>query len=740
MNYFCVLIVVGYIERVMDRQNTTPEDKVQPKPLSNRSYLYMRGVIDRVRALVAHATEAQEGRWFHWMAVCFVFGAAAYFALPWEPAPHDLWIPSIGAFMIWLNLRERFIAYRLMGLVTAALFGLALAQWNTNLNDTVLLKDNLRPLDIQGTITHTEPVEHGWRITLNQVTYPGSPPERSVDYPHSVRLTVRQDGFNPVKGAVVSTRATLMAPSSSILPGSYDFRRHAFYERIGAYGYTIDHVRVLQEPDLPIWQKMISRYRQHVVSTVREWVDPEQAGIMIALLTGQKKAIPDSQVENMRHAGLAHLLAISGLHVGLIAGILFFAIRYLLVLNESLALEYPVKKWSAALTILLSTLYTLLVGASVSTQRALIMTALVLLAVMVDRVALTLRTVAVAAFIIVALAPHSVIHPGFQMSFMAVTGLIAFYETYKRNHRFNKLNEMGWYGQVLIYLGGVIVTTVIATLATLPASVYHFQQVAIWGVLANMLAMPLMAFWIMPLVLLSLIVCFFGSWIAQFPLYLLAIGIARLQEIAALTASLDGAIWRLPLVPPAIFILAVIGFLVLCLMRGLWPKLGGGFLIMVAIILMVVQDPPDIVIPADRSFTGIVVDDMFYLTEKGSGFTRDLAMRAVGVTDYRLMRDGAKEHSAISCDPAGCIYRLSEKRTVAFPNSTESALKDCRRSDDIIFVSGSLPRDCNGDVTIDFFDLYYNGGVMLRYEDPSRTPLMTWTEIRPRPWNPKIDQ
>ncbi|MBC6417251.1 MAG: ComEC/Rec2 family competence protein, partial [Rhodospirillales bacterium] len=264
---------------------------------------------------------------------------------------------------------------------------------------------------------------------------------------------------------------------------------------------------------------------------------------------GQTAALaltPEALQEAYRRPGLAHLLAISGLHVGLIATIFFFSLRALLALSPSLALNWPIKKIAALVTAVLLPFYLPMVGASVPTQRACLMTLVVLAAVLLDRRAISMRLVAVAALVVLALAPESLLTASFQLSFAAVTALVAAYEVWQ-------LRRPGWKGgaglrsRLLLYFLGVLASSMIATLSTAPFAAYHFHRLALYGLAANLLAVPLTAFWIMPFCLLSYLLLPLG--LEQFALTPLGWGLEVLNTTAQGFSALPGATLNLPAMP-----------------------------------------------------------------------------------------------------------------------------------------------------------------------------------------------
>ena len=294
----------------------------------------------------------------------------------------------------------------------------------------------------------------------------------------------------------------------------------------------------------------------------------------------------------MRNSGLAHLLAISGLHIGLVASILFVAVRGLLALVEPLALRHPIKKWAASVALAGAFGYLLLTGATVPTQRAFLMVALVLVAVLTDRSAFSMRTVALAAMAILVLRPESLLSVSFQMSFAAVVALIATYETLGARFA-GWRRSAAWPRRVLLYLLGVGLTTVVASLATMPFAAYHFNQVAHYGLAANLLAVPLTALWIMPWGVATYVLLPFG--LEALALAPMGWGIEAVVGIAETVAAWSGSISRLVAPAPAALALVSLGGLWLCLWVGRW-RLWGVAAICDGLLIGLAARPPDILI------------------------------------------------------------------------------------------------------------------------------------------------
>ena len=298
---------------------------------------------------------------------------------------------------------------------------------------------------------------------------------------------------------------------------------------------------------------------------IRAAVPGDAGAIASALITGKRDAISAPVNDAMYVSSLAHVLSISGYHMALVAGVVFFVVRALLALSPALALRHAIKKWAALAALIAAFLYLLLSGAEVATQRAFIMTAIVLVAVMVDRSALTLRNLALAALGVMLLAPEAVVHPSFQMSFAATLALIAAYERGLPWTTAGADTSLGarvalWGGREIVAL---ILASLVAGLATTPYAAFHFHRVAPYGVLANLLAMPIVSVWVMPSGLLALVALPFGF---DAPLWrLMGLGIDWMVAVALFVASLPGAVGRMAAFGTGPLLLCTAGLVLLAL-------------------------------------------------------------------------------------------------------------------------------------------------------------------------------
>lgn len=360
-----------------------------------------------------------------------------------------------------------------------------------------------------------------------------------------------------------------MPPLAPLRPGSYDFSRDMFFQGIGASGFVMGTITAVAPPNAGglrlRYAAVMQGLRDAIDARIRATLDGDNRAIATALLTGRRDAITTPVNDAMFISGLGHVLSISGYHMAVVAGVVFFAVRALLALIPGLAAGFPIKKWSAAAALVASAFYLLLSGAEVATQRSFFMTAVVLIAVMVDRRAITFRTLAVAALIVLAVAPEALVHPSFQMSFAATLGLVALVQIGMPNlfaspdHSTTARIAL-WGGREIAML---FMASMIAGLGTTPYAAFHFHRVTPYGVLANLGAMPVVSALVMPAGLLGLLAAPFGLdgvfW------WLMGIGIDWMIAVTRWVAALPGAVGRLPAFGIAPLIAASVGLILM------WP-------------------------------------------------------------------------------------------------------------------------------------------------------------------------
>ncbi|MCB2114115.1 MAG: ComEC/Rec2 family competence protein [Parvularculaceae bacterium] len=632
-----------------------------------------------------------------WAPVALGAGAAAYFSLEFEPSlllTLSLLAIAIFAGALLQNLRTAFAA------ASVFLLGFAAADFRAAIVDAPILRQPMEFVQIEGRIRSVDESSAHRRITFDALRIENLDPEKT---PARVRVTWRGAEFNAKPGDRVSMIVSLSPPPRPAAPGGFDFARQLFFQRIGAVGFAVSAPRMAPGGETNkisvAFAAKVDGFRVALARRITDKAQGESGAIVAAVITGKRGALTQESKDAFRDAGLAHLLSISGLHMGLATGLIFFCVRGLLALSEKLALTRPIKKWAAAAALFSGAGYLVLSGGAWPAQRAFIMSSIFFIAILVDRRALSLRNVAIAAFIILLLTPEAVLHPGFQMSFAAVTALIAAYEWASK--RADPFRSFSLFSRLRRYAVGVAVTDTIAAIATAPFSLYHFNRAANFGLAANIISVPLMAFWVMPASILAIVLTPFNF---DGPVWrLAAAGVDVMLVMARWTMALPGAVTVFPQWPPGALGVITIGGLWLCLMSRGW-RFWGLAALPLAFLLTNLSPSPFLYVNEEANNVGFV-----HVTDKGaksfavfdrrrSRFDVTMWMEEAGID---INRNRAVDlNSAARCDEFGCVISVGTKMIGV--NSNPMALDDdCARADLVIAlypVSRKARANCDAEL------------------------------------------
>ncbi len=689
--------------------------KASFRPLAASVTEWLGGVLERERE-----------RWVLWLPVCLGSGVAVYFALASEP---PLWLGTAAlaaSVALGLACRQRPVA--LVAFLALAVFslGFAAAQWRTAMVAAPVLTERLGPTSVIGRIVLVETFPNGGRITLERPRINGLAPELT---PEKVRFRIRGAQPRIYPGDWVSLRGVLSPPSPPAMPGAFDFQRRSYFMGLGGVGFAYGSVELTaRTPVSGAWGAWLAleKFRQNMAGKVIKALkgppgsanvgDANVGAVAAALMTGKRSAIPKDLMESVRNSGLAHLLAISGLHIGLVAGFLFVAVRGVLALAPPLALRYPIKKWAALIAIFGALAYALAAGATVPTQRAFLMICIVLLAVLLDRRGLSMRSVAWAAAVILLFQPESLLGASFQMSFAAVTALIAAYEALQvRRLSKGRAPPVLWLSPFK-YLFGVALTTLIAGAATAPFALYHFNNFQAYGLAANLIAVPVTALWTMPWAVIAFALTPFG--LEHLALTPMGWGVEVIINVAKGVSSWPGAVNVLPSMPTWGVALTALGGLWLCLWRRPW-RLWGAAGLAVGLSSILLARPPDILIDAKGKLMAVQTADggLAMSSMRAARFNRNIWLRRAGQGDdasswpksgqlpNKLLGPGKR----LTCDFMGCVYR-AKGHVVALVRDVAALPEDCLAVD-IVVSAVPVRSPCpSAQTVIDRFDLWRLGG------------------------------
>ncbi len=513
--------------------------------------------------------------------------------------------------------------------------------------------------------------------------------------PENVRVNLTseqyQDSFQP--GALIKLRARLMPPAGPALPGGYDFARRAWFQGIGATGSALGDVALhTASPDVPMFASGRARLTDHVINSM-----PQGSGaIGAALITGDQGHITEKDAQAMRDAGLAHLLSISGLHVTAVVGFIFLLVSRSLALFPWLALRVPVPLIAASAAAFGALAYTLLAGAEVPTVRSCIAALLVLAALALGRDALTLRLVAFGALIVLLFWPEAMAGPSFQLSFAAVATIVILHDL-PFMKRLTERREESWVMRLLRAIASLVVTGIAIELILAPIALYHFHKTGLYGAMANVVAIPLTTFFIMPLEAIALL--FDLAEIGAPFWWLSGQGVALILVIAHYVSGLPGAVSMLPAMPDWAFAAIISGALI-CGLLSSKARWLGLFAFVIGIAAMMMAPRPDLLVTGDGKHLALVSanGEVALLRSAAGDYVRDMLLENAGTNSEPIP---IEEWPGVECSPDICIFdiergnrrwRILATRTRYQVPSMEMAAA-CKRVD-IVVSDRWLPWSC----------------------------------------------
>ncbi|MFN3878849.1 MAG: ComEC/Rec2 family competence protein [Brevundimonas sp.] len=692
-----------------------------------------------MRAWLGEEVAAQTLRWRLWAPVAFGAGAAVYFALRIEPGLWPLLLGAVVAFAVWIAARRRGWARRLtwpLLMLACVAGGLAAAKVRTEMVAAPIAPAMSEPTVIEAWVVDVDsPGQRGARIVIAPVWIRGLTPEQT---PVRLRATVR--GEPPRPGEAIRLFGILNPPPAPASPGAYDFGRNAFFQGMGGVAFALGETR---PADLapPPWRlrlaMAVNGARYALAERIVARLGERTGGIAAAMTTSHETWISQEDMDVMRDSGLAHILSVSGLHMAIVGGFVFFAVRLGVAAWPWLALRVHGKKVAAMAGLTALGVYLVVSGAPPPAERAAITASIAFLAILLDRQAVTMHGLAVAAFIVLAIQPEAIVTPGFQMSFAATAALVALVEAWPKRTR-----EISAPWPILAiqrfggWLTAAVAASVVAGLATGPFAMQHFNRTAMYGLLANLATSPVADFILMPALAIGA---------ALEPLGLggpfLAVagwGVDLMLAIGTWTAGLPGAVRTVASAPDYVLPIAFLGVLFVCLWQG---RLRWLSLPLAAAVLVWPRAPtPDVWIGDGGTNAAFHREKAAIVVRPGvREFAVDLWSRRRGLT----MTD--RPETGWACERFSCRPEAEQVGPVAIwwgrkapsPDQMEAL---CRAAPvvSVRAVVTSIPRACQDRLLLDGIDFARGGAVELWRVSPSETGRWraVWTaDVRgDRPW------
>ncbi len=733
--------------------------------------------VRRLTALyrAALAEEIALRRPFLWRAVAAGAGVSLYFAAAREPPlPLCLALAGLGATLAYVT-RAHPRARTLFLTLTFIALGFTSGAWRT-----ARVKAPIVPRvgigELTGFVEEIDPRRNGARFILRLASAEGLPNDV---IPARVRLTTRDE---PVfaAGDFIALKARLMPPARAALPGGYDFARDAFFIRLGGVGSVLGKIEILPPPDpAPLDLRFfaaVDRLRNDLAQRVYGAIGGDAGAIAAAMVAGKRDFLSQDARTLIRRAGIFHIVTISGVQMTLVSGIFYVGLRRLLALSQTLALNYPIHKWAAALAILGAIIYDLGTGSRVGTQRALAMTAIMLGAAIVDRPSLSMRNLALAAFCVIAFEPEALLGASFQLSFAAVAALIAVYEwrnDYMKNSMTNSAanlmaNSMPDYvagsravtapsaqpvgafaewreiflERLLHGPGALLLATLCATSAAAAFMAADFHEISPYVLIGNPLTLAIIEFFAVPCALLGALLYPLG--LDGFVWFYLKLGIDLVMWLAGLIAAAPGASLPVKAFAPWALVFLSLAVLSAVLWRS-WPfKATALPFLLVGLIGARDGAAFDIAIAP----TGDAV-----ALRQANGALALIGMNPQAFAAEQWLRADADPRAASDaagggCDALACVGRAIDGSFVSVVTERAAFVEDCARAA-MIVTPLRAPTGCAAPIVIDRDRLAETGAITLRFrqsQDEAQVeatigPRVDWTMAREngedRPWSPK---
>jgi competence protein ComEC len=692
----------------------------------------------RIAGFLRAQIKAQTLRWRLWTPVAFGAGCATYFAFKAEPPLWPLLAFAGLASLAWLMGRRlhaaRVVSLCLLMLACFAL-GMAAAKLRTDAVSAPIAPAMDGPTVIEGWVVDVDsPGAAGPRIIVAPVRIRGLEPEQT---PVRIRATVK--GVAPEPGEAVRLFAILNPPPAPASPGAYDFGRTAFFQRIGGVAFALGETRTAVLSEAP-WRlrlvMWVNAMRFDLAQRIVARQGERAGGVAAAMTTGHEAWLDPAEVDVMRDSGLAHILSISGLHMAVVGGFAFFLVRLLIAAWPWLALRVPGKKAAAVAGLLAVGTYLVVSGAPPPAERAAVTASIAFLAVLLDRQAITMHALAVAALVVLLLQPEAIVTPGFQMSFAATAALVALVEAWPHRPR-----EISTPWPILMvqrtgaWVGAAVLASLVAGAATGPFAMQHFNRSAMYGLAANLATAPLSDFLIMPALALGALLEPIGLGTPF--LWLAARGIDLMLAIGERVAGLPGAVRTIASAPDIVLPIAFLGVLFCCLWRGPLRWLG---LPLACAVLIWPRDPaPDLWIGDAGTQAAFVQDRQAVIVRPG------VRQFAVDVwTRRRGLQAVDRPAERWTCGRFSCAPETSGPVALWWGRRAPSAeqLDALCRSAPVVSVRGelaALPPSCEGRLVLDGLDYARGGAVELKREGPAaanRWRALWVSDVRgDRPWS-----
>jgi competence protein ComEC len=674
----------------------------------------------------------QRDRWILWLPPAMILGAGLWLSAPTDP---PAWIALLlfvggicGSVILtflpssrpdgWMA-RLRQVGAGICALAAAAGAGAGAAHVRSLIVAQAPYAAREEPVRVEGWVVANDASDNGPRLRLLVQSIEGV-----AEPPRYVRVSVREAGVLSA-GRGANCLAVLGPPAGPMAPGAYDFARRTYFERLGATGYGVGRCRpiALDPPEgwLDRQRLRLAAMRADLAAIIQDASPGRGGAIAAALVTGDRSSVDTETNEALRDSGLGHLLSVSGIHMGVVGGLVFALLLWTLSLIAPIALRWPVKKIAATGALAVLAVYLVISGASVPALRSFIMACVAFGAILLDRPAISMRGLALAALIVTLIFPDSVLEPGFQMSFAATMALVALFEMMKRAPHEPALPTPGPLIGALQWsargIGSVLLISLVAGLATDPFAIYHFQRFSIYALPANLIAAPIMSFLVAPAAAAAAVLAPFG--LADPALELMASALDLIAAVGTAFGERPEAIRALPRPPDLAFLLCVSALCWACLWRGAL-RWGGAALLAASIWVYTTTPQPAAAFDGDlRALYARVneggAEHWTLITGRGrSTYARDRLGAMLGIAPAAIERLAPPE----TCAEDTCVWDAGNGVSLAYVRGAAGFDAACGRS---VIISGleapeGFAATCAPRPLLDRADIALRGGALIYLE------------------------
>ncbi len=686
------------------------------------------------------AFEASLG--FNSSVIAFAVGIGTYFSWPREPSVVIVSGLILFLGLLWLVAQRRFwVGASVFWLIVLVGLGVGRGVWHTAAVDDPRLPSFERTYRIEGWVSAIEKSGKSERYVVETHAIRGLTKD---DMPTRLRIRVTKAPEPPIlAGDTINWLVAAKAPPSAVVPGGYNSAQAAYFRGTGGFGFGYGAPE--QQTDVELGgmdavKRAVVRWRYGIADRVMATAPSATAGLQAALMTGVRRFIPTAQTENLRVAGLAHILAISGLHMALLAGGTYSAMTFCLACILPLSRRYDVRKFAAFTAICAASFYLVLSGASVATQRAWVMSTIFFLAIILDRRAVSMRSVSVAAFVTLALHPESLISVGFQMSFAAVAALVAVYQAWQSWRP--AYTQRGPIRRGVDFFASLSVTSLVAGFATGLFALFHFNRFAQYGFVGNLLAMPVFSLFVMPLAVVSLLAMPFG--LDAVPLKLMGMALEPILTAAEWVAGWPGAMIYIGAAPDWVLPTYSLGFIALCMGRG-WIRLFGLSIVFIAFLGWNTASKPDLRISDTGKVAFWAVPEngpedsggkpvLMVGSRRPDRYGREQFAQRAGLSDV----DWAPYADKIAqCDALACRAKIGDWQVSILKHPSEVP-EECMASDLVILAvrsAGPIARRNCSAVLVDEKSLRETGALDVYLKEHITTKAARPSKEKRRPWD-----